>query len=179
MQSKKLLKLAELKKNLKNILKNYNEIKDIIIFGSFVKNKEEPKDIDIALIVEKKDINLTSKLKKEIPADIHISIITENEILTNPLTLTLINEGYSIVKEDYIKNILKIKPMKLYSYNLMHLNNSSKTLFNIALKKTLKKINGEKISPGSVLIPMEQTGYFEEFLDAWQMKYKTKEWNVF
>lgn len=168
-----------MKKNLKNILKNYKEIKDIIIFGSFVKNKEEPKDIDIALIIEKKDINLISLLKKEIDTNVHISIITENEILTNPLTLILINEGYSITKGDYIKNLLKIKPMKLYSYNLTHLNNSSKTLFNISLKKTLKKINGEKISPGSVLIPMEQTGYFEEFLDAWEMKYKTKEWAVF
>lgn len=169
----------ELKKSLKNILKNYNEIKDIVIFGSFVKNKEEPEDIDIALIVEKKDINLISKLKRDILVNIHITIITENEILTNPLTLTLINEGYSIAKEDYIRNILKIKPMKLYAYNLLHLNSSNKTLFNISLKKTLKKINGEKISPGSVLIPIEQTGYFEEFLDAWQMKYKTKEWAVF
>ncbi len=139
MQLKKSLELAKLKKNLKNILKNYKEIKDIIIFGSFVKNKEESKDIDIAMIVEKKDIILISKLKKDILADIHITLITENEIITNPLTLTLINEGYSMVKDDYIKNILKIKPMKLYSTTLCTLTVQTKHYLIFPLKKHLKK----------------------------------------
>ncbi len=171
--------MENLKKSLKNLLKNYKEIDDLIIFGSLAKNKEEPKDIDIALIAEKKDIHLATLLKKELPANAHISVITKNELLTNPLALTLIREGYSIAKDDYIKTIFKINPMKLYSYNLLHLNSSNKTLFNISLKKTIKRINGEKIGAGSVLIPIENSGYFEEFLDAWQMKYKTREWTVF
>ena len=44
--------------------------------------------------------------------------------------------------------------------------------------KINKKVKGEKIDIGVVLIPINQTSYFEEFLDVWGMKYKTREWTI-
>lgn len=173
-----MLTLAELKKNLKKVLNKYDSINDIIIFGSFVKGREVPKDIDIALIVKERDPNLISLVKEEIKiSKVHLDFITLDDIFSK-LFLSLINEGYSIKNDDFVKTKLNIKSMKLYSYDLKHLEKSGKTLFGIALKKTLEKIKGEKVSIGSVLIPMNQTSYFEDFLDAWGMKYKTREWTV-
>jgi len=164
---------------LKKLLKRYDLINDIIIFGSFVKGRDNPKDIDLAFIVKEKDIKLAHLIKKELGINkVHLEFITSDDIYSSPLFLSLINEGYSIKKNDFLKNILKIKPMRVYSYDLKHLNKSKKTLFGMALKKTLKKIKGDKLSIGAVLIPISQTSYFEDFLEVWEMKYKTKEWTV-
>lgn len=169
----------ELKQNLKKILKKYDSIKYIIIFGSYVKGREDPKDIDLALIVTEKDLKLLDLIKKELITDkIHLEFINLEDIFFNSLFLSLINEGYSIKKDKFVREILNIRPMKLYAYNLKHLNKSKKTLFGIALKHTLKKIKGEKVSIGSVLIPINQVSYFEDFMDVWGMRYKTKEWIV-
>ncbi|MDD5651652.1 MAG: nucleotidyltransferase domain-containing protein [Candidatus Nanoarchaeia archaeon] len=165
---------------MKYILKKYDVIKDIIIFGSFVKGRPNPKDIDVAFIVKEKDPKLVSLIKDKLITDkIDLEFIEIGDLYySNKFFINLILEGYSIKKDDFLKNILNIKPKKLYSYNLKHLNKSKKTLFGMALKRTLKKIKGEKISIGSVLIPLEETSYFEDFLDVWGMKYKTKEWIV-
>ncbi len=171
-------RLAELKKNLNKILKRYDSIKDIIVFGSFVKGRDNPKDIDLAFILKEKDIKLVPLIKKEVGIDkVHLDFITIDDIYS-PLFLSLINEGYSIKNNGFLRDILKIRPMKLYTYDLKHLDRSKKTLFGIALRKSLKKIKGEKVSTGAVLIPINQTSYFEDFLDVWGMKYKTKEWTV-
>lgn len=171
-------RLAELKKNLRKILRKYDIIKDIIIFGSFVKGRDNPKDIDLAFIVKKKNTKLVPLIKKEIGINkAHLDFITVDDVFS-PLFLSLINEGYSIKKNKFLRNVLNIRPMRLYAYDLKHLDKSKKTLFGIALKKSLKKIKGEKVSIGSVLVPINQTSYFEDFLDAWGMKYKTKEWTV-
>ena len=164
---------------MKKILKRYDSVNDIIIFGSFVKGGGNPKDIDIAFIVKERDIKLVPLIKKELAINkAHLDFITFDDVYSSHLFISLLNEGYSIKKDDFLRNILKIEPMKLYSYDLKHLNKSKKTLFGIALKKSLKKIKGEKVSTGAVLIPINQTSYFEDFLDVWEMKYKTKEWTV-
>jgi len=164
---------------LKRILKRYDVVKDIIIFGSFVKGRDDPKDIDLAFIVKEKDTRLVNLIKKELMVSkAHLEFITLDDVYSSSLFLSLINEGYSIKKDNFLKNVLKIRPMRVYSYDLKHLDKSKKTLFGIALKKSLRRIKGDKISTGAVLIPLRQTSYFEDFLDVWGMKYKTKEWTV-
>lgn len=172
-------RLVELKRNLQKLLKKYEAIKDIIIYGSFVKGRDSPKDIDLAIIIEKKDLSLVPLIKKELGlSNVHLEFVVIDEIYTSILFLSLLNEGYSAKKDQYLRDILNIKPMRLYSYDLKHLNKSQKTLFGIALKKALNKIKGEKVSTGAVLVPIAKTSYFEDFLAAWDMKYKTKEWTV-
>jgi len=171
--------LAELKKNLRKILKRYDSIKDIIIFGSFVKGGGNPRDIDLAFLVIGEGIRLVDLIKKELITDkAHLEFIDLEDLYSSSLLLSLINEGFSIKKYNFLRDILKIRPMRFYSYNLKHLNKSKKTIFGMALKNNLKKIKGEKIGTGVVLIPIDQTSYFEDFLDVWGMKYKTKEWSV-
>lgn len=180
MQSKKLPRFAELKKSLKKLLRRYNSIKDIIIFGSFVKGRDSPKDIDLAVIVAEKDLNMVTAIKEEVGIeDIHITLMEFEDIYSGGLFLSLLKEGYSLKEDDFLKNRLGIRPVRFYIYDLKHLDKSKKTMFGIALRKNLQKTKGEKIGAGAVLIPIEQASYFEDFLDVWGMKYKTKELTVF
>ena len=159
-----------MRKSLLKILKSYKEIKDIIIFGSLVKGRSNPEDLDLGLI---------SKVKKELGLNqVHLELIFLDELIYNTLFLSLVNEGYSVLKGKYLNELLGTKPKRLYAYDLIHLNQSQKTLFGKALRLTLVKTKGIRVSAGAVLIPLSQSSYFEDFLKAWEMKYKTREWTV-
>ena len=127
MQSNKFPRLAELKKNLKKILKKYDLIQDIIIFGSFVKGRSEPKDLDLAFLVKNKDLKIISEIKEEINIEkVHLELIKSDELYTSTIFMSLINEGYSIKHEKFLRDIMHIAPMRLYSYDLKHLDKSKK-----------------------------------------------------
>ena len=164
---------------LEKILKKYNKINDFIIFGSAVKNKNLPKDIDVMLITDTKDLELLKKVKSGLKEKIHLDVMDNKSILYQPIIKGLFVEGYSIKKKKFLRDTHGIKPMKLYSYGLKSFNNVKKVQFSKALVKTIKKINAKKIGKGAVLVPINQSGYFEDFLDAWGLKYKTKELTVF
>lgn len=164
---------------MQKILKKYSDIKDIIIFGSYVKGKDMPNDIDIALLMDKVEPKMIGLVENELNFKADIELIDFFMFYAGNLFISFINEGFSIKKNMFLRDLLGIKPVKIYIYDLKSMNKSKKTLFGLALKKNIKKTKGEKISIGSVLIPIESTGYFEDFLDAWGLKYKTKEMNMF
>lgn len=144
-----------------------------------VKGRNNPEDLDLALLVTELDLGLVSKVKKDLGIDqVHLEMVLVDEIIYNTLFLSLINEGYSVLKGKYLNELLGTKPMRLYSYDLIHLNQSQKTLFGKALRQNLSKMKGIRVSPGAILIPLSLSSYFEDFLKAWGMKYKTREWTV-
>ena len=165
-------------KLLENLLKKYNQIEDIIVFGSAVKGKDMPEDIDIAVIVKEKDLDLYKELNDRLkPYKVHIELVAS--LLKTRLSLNLLMEGYSIEKKDFLNKILGLKPVKLFVYNLIGFSRSKKALFSMALTKTLKEIKGNRIAPGAVMIPIDKSGYCNEFLEAWKIKYNTSEWTMF
>ncbi|MEK6864654.1 MAG: nucleotidyltransferase domain-containing protein [Nanoarchaeota archaeon] len=171
--------MAELKKNLKHILKRYKQVADIIIFGSYVKGRKIPKDIDLAIMAKEKNLDLPRQIKKDIPwENVHLEFIRTGELYSNPLFISLLNEGYSIKEGAFIRDILGLSPKRLYKYDLKHLEQTKKVMFATAVNKILKKTGGEKIGNGAVLIPLSNASYFEDFLEIWGMKYKTREWTV-
>jgi len=54
MQLERLTVLKTLVKKLNPLLKKYENLKDLIVFGSFVKSKIKPKDIDVAVLLNNK-----------------------------------------------------------------------------------------------------------------------------
>ena len=114
--------MAELKRNLKRILKKYKALADIIVFGSYVKGRKNPKDIDFALMVKEKDLDLARQIKQELPGmNVHLEFIRTGELYSNPLFISLLNEGYSIREGAFLRDILGISPKRLYKYDLKHL----------------------------------------------------------
>ncbi len=169
-----------MKKNLKKLLTKYKEIQDVIVFGSLVKGKHAPKDIDIALIVYKKEIYLVGEVKDKLKINnLDVEMVKPEEIYQSRLGLALISEGFSIKNNQFLREKLGISPMKIYTYELKHLTQTKKVLFGRGLKQIVKDTKGAKLGAGSVMIPIHQSNKFEDFLDTWNLKYKTKEYLVF
>lgn len=166
-----------LKKSLKKLLTKYKNIADIIIFGSFVKDKFNPKDIDIAIISREKDLAFIGEISSELPEKTHLEVLFPEQIYKTKLGLAIISEGFSVKENRFLREMVGIKPQKIYSYDLGGLTQSEKRQFNRALKKHLAETKGERLGAGSVMIPIEKTGFFENFLDAWHLKLKARNYS--
>ena len=166
-------------KRLENLLKNYKEIDDFIIFGSAVKGKNKPNDIDVAVITEKKELDFVAKINQELGEGIHIELVKPSSLLKTRLSLNLLMEGYSVSKKDYLHNLLGLEPIKMFIYDLKGFSRSKKALFSMALTKLMNSFGGKRLAPGAVIIPIGKSESFNDFLDSWQIKYKTKEYTLF
>ncbi len=169
-----------MKKNLKKLLKEYKEIEDFLVFGSLVKEKYEPKDIDMAIVLNKKNIPLVGEIKESLNIkNLDIELIKPNEVYQTRLGLTLITEGFSIKNNKPLRKSLGISPMKIYTYEIKSLIQTKKVLFGRGLNKIIEDTNAIKLGAGSIMIPVGKSGKFEDFLNTWNLKYKTKEYLVF
>ena len=104
-------KILLIKKKLDKLLKD-KEILDIILFGSFVKGKSLPNDIDIAIVTDK-------EIKPEL-AGFHISIIKPEEFFKNPPSIvhTLFREGYSLKNNKSVAELYRFSSNILFVYEL-------------------------------------------------------------
>lgn len=179
MELKQLLGLQKLKKNSKELLKKYKGINDIILFGSLVKGKYAPKDIDIALVVGEKDFSLIGEIKSFLGVkNLDVEMVKPEEIYQSRLGLTLISEGFSIRSNKFLRENLGLHPMKIYTYEIKKLNQTKKVLFGRGLNQIIKETKSMKLGAGSIMVPIKESSNFEDFLDAWDLKYKTKEYLV-
>lgn len=168
-----------MKKSLKKLLKKYKDIKDIIVFGSLVKDKHAPKDIDIAIVKDKKEISLVGEIKEKLDIkNLDIELIKPEEIYQTRLGLTLVTEGFSIKNNKFLREKLNLSPMKIYIYGIKNLTQTKKVMFGRGLKQVMKDTEAIKLGAGSIMVPIEKSGSFEDFLDSWNLKYKTKEYLV-
>ena len=162
-----MFSLKELKENLKKLLKTY-DIDDIFIFGSILKGKETPNDIDIALIRKEKDYKILEKITKELNNQkYHIEIFTYKEMFKEPIWKSFLSEAFSIKKNKHLHDLMNIKSQIIYTYSLKELNKSEKTMFNRGFSYIIKQIDGQSLSPGTVLIPTKNEYHFTEFLTSW------------
>ena len=179
MASRQSLEWRELRKSLKKLLVKYKEIKDFIIFGSLVKGKYAPKDIDIAIVADKKDVSLVGEVKDQLKIkSLDIELIKTEEVYQTRLGLTLLSEGFSVKNNKFLREMLGISPMKIYTYEIKHLAQTKKVLFGRGLNQMIKETKGVKLGAGSIMVPINQSGIFEDFLNTWDLKYKTKEYLV-
>ena len=165
--------LSQIKSDLKFLLKN-PEIIDIILFGSALKGKANPKDIDIALISENQKIYDIEGF--------HTSIINPKEFVQKPSSLitTIIQEGYSLKNNNYFAELLRFKTKMMYIYKLNNLENSKKVKIvrilrgNNQEKGMVSKYEGEWLSNQVFLIPPESDYVFQEFFVKNNINFKKK-----
>lgn len=172
--------MPELKAYQKKLEKLLDEnLVDLIIFGSLVKNGS-PQDIDIALLVREKEkidtIELQKKMKEIIPKSIDLQILDIASI-HSPLWLTLIKEGFSVRKNNFISALYKIKPVVLYKYSLQKLTNVQKVQFERGIKNVLGK-EGEVLTRSVVLVPLQLKNRMMEFLKTWDIYYESQEYEL-
>ena len=162
--------LSLIKSKLKKYLKD-KEILDIIVFGSFVKGKAEPRDIDIAVVSDKKEsIDIkgfhVSNLK---PSDFFVRVPS--------LVHTLLREGYSLKNNKFLSEVYKFSNRVLFSYSLTSLKPTDKVkIVNVLRGRTGEKglvleNGGGWLANQVFLAPIGTDNIFEKFFLNFKVKF--------
>tara|TARA_Y100000310_G_scaffold153608_1_gene153026 strand:+ start:8278 stop:8835 length:558 start_codon:yes stop_codon:yes gene_type:complete len=177
--------LKKLKKCLKTEKKDTN-IFDIVVYGSLVKGKSNPSDIDIVVIfnqgtlkerlekiqVMKKRINISIKI--DIKGILFMELFDDNFFARSGIFL----EGISLFDGKPISKKIGFESFVLFVYNLKNKSHTEKVKFNYVLSGRndigmIKRLNGEHVAPGVVKIPIEHSLEFEDVLKLHEVSYST------
>ena len=161
--------------------KNKKHVDDVVLFGSTVRGKYNPKDIDILLIFKKKDdTQITYELKKTLKEyDVQLISKTYKSLLSDMFKakVAYLSEGYSLIKNKTIAQIYGYTSIILFKYELNNLNKSKRVMFYYSLygrgsnKGILDKYDLIKFSDTVILSPIDKSESVKEYLDQWNIKY--------
>ena len=121
-------KIIQLKRLSKGFFGKYHrEIKDIILFGSLLRGKQNPSDIDIIIIFhEKVNKSIEYEFRKRLSGE-NVSVIskTEKNYLEPSFDARegLLFEGYSLINSKYIASDYGFSSLGLFIYRTGNLNN--------------------------------------------------------
>lgn len=160
--------LSKIKTDLRGLLRDPG-ILDVILFGSSIKGKHNPSDIDIAVISEKQ-----APSQKE---PYHISNINPREFALDPPMLAniLLREGYSLRRNKPFAQRFHFTSKILFTYDLRDLSPSKKVkIVNILRGKNglVAQCKGEWIARQVFLAPIENDKVFEDLFLAHGIKFK-------
>lgn len=182
--------MIKLRKMLKDLLKNKKfreligfslkneEILDLILFGSIVRGKEEPSDIDILILYAKKeDLENNYKIKKTFEDKgfkIQVTSSTYNQLFSSEFLARedILLEGYSLKNGKSISSQYGLSSFILFRYSLKNMNDSQRMQFYYSLKGrnkeegVLSKYNSYKISDNIIISLTEDSEKIKEFLTA-------------
>jgi predicted nucleotidyltransferase len=167
--------MKALVKKLKQVLKRKKEVIDIILFGSYVKGKMSPSDIDLAILGENSLQAEVKKMLRDIvgkKADIQFLTLQQYDSF---LWVTLIREGFSVKHNKYLYQLHGIDPVLLYKYSLKDLTASKKVMFDRAIKKFT---HITKLSNRVVLVPIAHSDEFADFLRYWNIDIDAQEYGL-
>ncbi len=178
--------LKELEKCLKAEQKD-KTIFDIVIYGSAVKGKREPNDIDIVVIFRegdlKKRLNKIQAIKKEIKLNQNVDIkgILLEELFHHDFFARcgIFLEGISLFDGKPFAHKIDFAGFSLFVYDLKNKNHTEKVKFNYVLSGRstngiLKNLEGKSLGPGVVQIPLRNSLEFEEVLNTHSVNYTKK-----
>lgn len=184
---KNYLKLLE--SNCKKFKTKYKEIVDIILYGSLVKGKAAPRDIDIMVLfleIPLKDrLEITQSLKNILKKHFeNVDVKSMNMLDFFDVSFlarqSILIEGISLIKNKPLSELLGFESFVIFTYNLSNLIQNEKIKFNYALngrnkiKGVLQLSEGISLGKGVVQIPIKNSVSFEEFLQKWDVKFKKR-----
>jgi predicted nucleotidyltransferase len=170
--------LKNLKKNLKSEQKDKN-IFDIVIYGSFIKDKDNFNDIDIMVIFKEgilkerldKIQSIKNKLKKLTNKKIDIKQMLLFDFFSKELLARsgLLLEGISVFNDKEFSQRLGFKAYTLFYYNLKNLSHTEKVKFNYILagrnsKGIIEELKAKRLANGVFKVPIENSIIFNKIL---------------
>ena len=173
-----------LHKKAKDFYNKYRkEIVDIVIFGSFVKGKILPRDIDVCIIFrEKINIELNKIAGESFGKDleVHVSSLTVDNFFSklHSLAKTLLKEGISLISKKGLSESLGFSQSVLYSYSLREKKQTDKTKVVYILKGRNRKrgfvafAGGEWLADNCFIVPVNNDNEIIKILNKWQVKYE-------
>ncbi|MEK6907568.1 MAG: nucleotidyltransferase domain-containing protein [Nanoarchaeota archaeon] len=180
---KKQLKNIKLKsKILKFYKKNKDILLDIFIFGSFIKGKEKPNDIDILILYkDKKNFERGYELKKilrEFNAEITNASYSELFNESFKPKEGILSEGYSVINKKFFSEGFGYTSFILFKYELKGFNKSNRMRFYYSLhgrgkddKGIIDDLNLIKFSDTILFCPVKNAEKVKEYFDYWKIKY--------
>ncbi len=169
-------------KKIKSWIRKSN-VSDVVVFGSFVRAKTLPGDIDLCIIIneqdEPKSIDLVGSLSEEledIPLKFQINILTEKSFFSgNSLASTLLSEGISISGEPLAER-LGYSAASLFLYSLKGFNASKRVRFHYLLAGrgkdgVLKDTDGKILGDGVLLVPTGKEDAISEVFKMWDVHF--------
>ena len=174
-----------MKRICKGFIKENPSIIDIIVFGSIVRSKRKPEDIDICVLSIDK-FSRINKLKKimtkEFKKDVHVSVLYLRDFLNPEETLwkTIFHEGISLTKNNLLSKLMGFESSVLFWYKLENLKPIEKIKFSYALRGRnkndgiLKEVKGEYLGKGSLIVPVENEDEIREFFARWNVSFSRR-----
>jgi len=161
--------------------KNKSEIHDIVLFGSSVKGKYKPKDVDIILVFKNKEnLDLEYEFRKIIK-DLNPEVVSKTkESVFSPnfkARESYFLEGYSLVSNEKISEKYGFFSSVLFKYSLKNKSKSQRMLFYYALygrgaqKGIIKEYDLVKFSESTILCPVEKSENLKAFFLQWEIEY--------
>ena len=179
-----ILKDTKLRNKLKILADKNLEVADILIFGSTIRGKEKPNDIDIIVLFKDK-INKETEyaIRKELEKNyknVSITSKTEKTSLDKAFDAreSLLFEAQSLITEKNLAEEYGFHSFGMFKYNFGNWDKLKKTKFYYALNGRGNKegiasmLNCIKLSDSLILAPLEKIEAFKEFLDSWGINYK-------
>jgi len=173
--------LTKLSRVCKVFAKKHDSVKDIILFGSIMRGKEKPSDIDIMIVfIDSVNKSIEYELKQQLEKNVSLISKTEKSYILESFDARegILFEGFSLINNKPICSDFGFIAFGNFLYDTSKLNNTTKTRFYYALNgrngsqgvaSTLKAI---KISDNNILVPVSQIETAKEFFDYWGIEYK-------
>ncbi len=181
---KELLKNKELSKIVTGYLE-MSEVIDILLFGSSVRGKDEPKDIDFLILFSDKvedSTKISYTLRKELEklySNVEVISKKYSEIFSSNFLPreALLSESYSFKNKEYLSRGFGYQNFILFRYSLKNLNKSKRMQFYYSLygrgkeKGILEKNQAIKFSNEIVLALVDNSEIFKNFFESWKIEY--------
>lgn len=164
--------------------KHKSEILDIIVFGSAIKGKEKPNDLDILLLFrDKEDLNIAYELRKKLEkfiSAVQVTTKTYNGLFDNKFRArtAYLGEGYSLLRKEFISKGLGYTNVFLFKYALKGFSQSKRMQLQYALygrdRKSgiTKELRLRKFADTVFLCPVENTEKLKEFFEQWSISFE-------
>lgn len=185
------LKNRSLFRKIVTAFSGVEDLKAIILYGSFAREDYGPRsDIDLMFITKKKETTEEIQdiiISLELGRSIQPMIRTEKELseTDSGLLQNLFLEGKILfLREPFdfdVSLLLHLKPYLVYTFDLGNLNQNTKAKFNRAFyaRRTanynypgvLTELEGEKLASGCVLVPFSEKRAIEKFLNSYKVKF--------
>lgn len=184
-----LMLIKQLKKILESesrsfYAKNKKEILDILLFGSVIKGKKTPQDIDVLIIFkEKKNFDLTHQFRLILEPLVKLPIEVTGKSYAELFEKTflareaILSEGYSLIYHRFFSQGLGFVNKVLFHYNLKEKSKSERMRFYYSLygRNTLgilKTLSATKFTDTVILCPVEHQEEMKVFFHSWQIEFE-------
>ncbi len=177
-----ILHNTKLKNELKKIEQKYPELVDVLVFGSVVRGKVHPTDVDILVLFKRiVDKSVEYVVRKVLERYIqNISIISKVERAVCDATFdareSVLFEAKSLLTGKNRAQEYGFSSFGMFKYGFGRWSTLQKTKFYYALngrgtRGIIDTVQGIKLADSVIIVPLEFVEEFRRFLERWKIEF--------